>query len=148
MSNRHHLGTRTALTDTGAYYGLGVVQDNRHLDALAISRKLIAEAWQLYSTNFILAETHALYLNRVGRQAARAALSIIERSDTVVVRVTAADERRAWAIIDQYDDKDFTFTDATSFAVMERLDIATAFTFDRNFIQFGLPVLTPPLPPR
>jgi uncharacterized protein len=58
------------------------------------------------------------------------------------VWVTPADVERAKAIIYQYDDRDFSLTDATSFAVMERLRIPTAFTFDRHFAQYGFTVLT------
>ena len=36
-----------------------------------------------------------------------------------------------------------SMTDAISFAMMRRLGIATAFSFDRNFVQFGLNVLQP-----
>jgi predicted nucleic acid-binding protein len=57
------------------------------------------------------------------------------------VWVTPADVERAKAIIYQYDDRDFSLTDATSFAVMERLRIPTAFTFDRHFAQYGFTVL-------
>jgi predicted nucleic acid-binding protein len=46
------------------------------------------------------------------------------------------------SIIYQYDDKDFSLTDATSFAVMERLRVPAAFTFDRHFAQYGFTVLT------
>lgn len=143
MTTPRSYSARQAFTDTGAYFALGVVQDGRHRDARAISQQLIRDRWRLTTTNFILAETHALYLNRVGRRAALRALAEIERSDTTIVRVTPADERRARAIIAQYDDKDFTLTDATSFAVMERLGITYAFTFDRNFTQFGFTMLTP-----
>ncbi|SHF68103.1 PIN domain-containing protein [Desulfofundulus australicus DSM 11792] len=40
-------------------------------------------------------------------------------------------------IIKKYRDKDFSFTDATSFAVMYRYGINLAFTFDRHFKQYG-----------
>lgn len=42
-----------------------------------------------------------------------------------------------------YTDKDFSFADAISFVVMERLGITRAFTFDRHFEQYGFTVLTP-----
>jgi uncharacterized protein len=60
----------------------------------------------------------------------------------VVIRARAADENRAKQILFQYDDKDFSFADAISFAVMERLQIRLAFTFDRDFAQYGFTVLT------
>jgi predicted nucleic acid-binding protein len=59
--------------------------------------------------------------------------------------VSRRDEDRVWAIIEQFDDKDFTFTDTTSVAVMQRLRISAAFTFDADFAQYGLPMLTPEL---
>ena len=96
-----------------------------------------------FATNFILAETHALLLARAGRSTAGRVLGEIDRGATVVVRLSARDERRAREILSRYDDKDFSFTDATSFAVMERLRISVAFTFDLDFQQFGLAVLRP-----
>jgi uncharacterized protein len=67
----------------------------------------------------------------------------MEHSLTTLVWVTPADVQRAKAIIYQYTDKDFSLTDATSFAVMERIRVASAFTFDRHFAQYGFTVLTP-----
>jgi uncharacterized protein len=57
------------------------------------------------------------------------------------VRVRANDEERARQIIFQYDDKDFSFTDAISFAIMERLNLKLAFSFDRHFAQYGFTTL-------
>lgn len=91
----------------------------------------------------MLAETHALLLARRGRTIAARILTEIDHSTAVLVRVSAADERRAREIITTYQDKDFSLTDATSFAIMERLRIGHAFTFDRHFTQYGFTVLEP-----
>jgi uncharacterized protein len=65
----------------------------------------------------------------------------IDRGNTLIIRVSEADERRAREILVRYDDKEFSLTDATSFAVRERLDITQAFTFDHHFVQFGFRAL-------
>lgn len=51
--------------------------------------------------------------------------------------VRAADEERAIQILAATEDKSYSFVDATSFAVMERLGLRRAFTLDRHFRQFG-----------
>ena len=61
------------------------------------------------------------------------------------MRVTPQDERRAREILTRYTDKAFSFTDATSFALMERLGISYAFSFDSDFRQYGMMTLTPDL---
>jgi predicted nucleic acid-binding protein len=81
---------------------------------------------------------HALLLARVHRDIALSAAQRIRTSNSVtVIRAEAGDERRAWEIIERYDDKWFSLTDAISFAVMERLRISHAFSLDDDFKQFG-----------
>ena len=60
-----------------------------------------------------------------------------------LVRLTKADESRAWEIFVQYEDKGFSLTDCTSFAIMECLKINTAFVFDDHFIQYGKFIVIP-----
>jgi predicted nucleic acid-binding protein len=91
----------------------------------------------------VLAETHALLLNRLSQPIATRFLREMEHSPTTLIWVTPRDIERAKAIISQYTDKDFSLTDAASFAVMERLRIPAAFTFDRHFAQYGFSVLAP-----
>jgi predicted nucleic acid-binding protein len=104
---------------------------------------LTAGRFRLYTSNFVLAELHALLLTRISRRTALATLMAIDASDTTIIRVTEDDETWAPQIIAQYDDKNFSLTDASSFAIMDRLGITRAFTFDANFSQYGLTVLTP-----
>gem|GEM_PF-6379042 len=39
-------------------------------------------------------------------------------------------------------DKSFSYTDATTFTVMERLRIANVLAFDQHFVQYGFNPLT------
>lgn len=52
-------------------------------------------------------------------------------------RVTEEDEQRAKEIIFTYIDKSFSYSDATTFAVMERLGINEVLAFDQHFPQYG-----------
>ena len=124
--------------DTSAYYALYGADDERHERALVIGA---ADYRRLYTTNYIIAETHALLLNRLGRRVAIRFLVEHDRDFTEVVRADEIDEIRAREIVVSHEDKDYTFVDAISFAVMDRFGITTAFTFDRHFAQYGFTVL-------
>jgi predicted nucleic acid-binding protein len=89
-------------------------------------------------TNFIVAESHALILSRLGAEIARRWLL---GHVWPVEPVHPRDEERAKEIIRKYIDKNFSYTDATSFAVMERLGLKEAFGFDPHFQQYGLKLL-------
>src|SRR4051794_16058418 len=103
------------LTDTSAYFSLFDTRDPQHQVASRVSTQLAAAHWRLITTNFVVAETHALLLNRLSNLAARRFLYDIYHSPTVVVRVDEADEARARQIIFRQTDKDFSLVDATSF---------------------------------
>ncbi len=63
----------------------------------------------------------------------------IEASCTVrVLWVNVEDEARAWKIFKTHKDKTYSFTDCTSFALMEKNVIKNAFAYDRHFAQHGL----------
>lgn len=140
---------RRSFVDSAGYYALADRDDVSHADAVALLAELRVQRFRLITTNFVLAESHTLALNRLGyRPALRLLTDIIESPATTPVRVTAADEDRARTIIRQYTDKRFSYTDATSFAVMERLRLTQVFSFDRDFAQYGFIVLAPSNRPR
>lgn len=135
----------TVFTDTGGYFAFANRRDANHERASELMERLVRERRRQTTTNFVVAEVHALLLSRVNRQVAAAALQDIYDTSTItVVRVTATDEARAREIIFGYTDKAFSLTDATSFAVMERLGLTHALTFDRNFAQYGFTMLPAP----
>jgi uncharacterized protein len=133
---------RRVFVDTSAYYALVDRNDVNYRHTLDVATRLSRERRHLFTTNFVLAETHALVLNRIGRDIAARVLVEIENGPTTVVRVNARDERRTRDTIAQYSDKDYSLTDAMSFAVMERLGIGAAFTLDDHFVQHGFLVVS------
>jgi predicted nucleic acid-binding protein len=138
------LRERRVFVDSSVYLALLDEDDEHHSDAIQLLNQLAQERYRQYTTNVLLIESHALILSVLGRARAARFLRDMAESNTVVIRVRAADEERAKQILFQYDDKDFSFADATSFVVMERLAIRLAFTFDRDFAQYGFTVLPVP----
>jgi predicted nucleic acid-binding protein len=134
---------RKVLIDTGAFYAFADADDTHHRVAQAIFADLRERGDYLLATTLIVVETHALLLNRLSRRAATQFLKDTEEgTNLVVVWVTPSDVRHGRDVIYRYADKNFSLTDATSFAIMERLKIRYAFTFDRNFTQYGWTVLS------
>lgn len=126
------------MAGTSAYYALADESDQDHLEALAIFARLTDERWHMVTPNFVLAELHALLLHRLGRAVAARVLARIDYSPSnTIIRISESQEQRARVIIAQYADKDFSLTDATTFAAMENLRLAIAFSFDTHFTQYG-----------
>jgi predicted nucleic acid-binding protein len=137
--------------DTGFFYALRDEGDRWHDACVALFDQLQARRRILVATNFVVAEAHALMLQRLGREAALAWLEHLDEW-VWVERVTERDEGRAKAILRHYADQTFTFTDAVSFAVMERLSLKVALSVDRHFLAFQgnftvLPLSGTQLPP-
>ena len=97
----------------------------------------------LYTTNYIIDEavTHLLY--STGRHdIACKVLDLVEMSDVIkVLWIDQGIEKRAREIFRQYEDQVFSFTDCTSFAVMEQQEIKQAFTFDTHFKTMSFQVI-------
>ena len=129
------------LVDTSAVYALLDRDDRCHDAAREALESLRKRRTDPLLTNFIVAECHALSLFRLVADIARKWLL---GNIWPVERVNVEDETKARVIIEQYTDKTFSYTDATSFAVMERLGIKTAFAFDPHFRQYGFLVVGPP----
>jgi len=123
------------LADTSANYALLDRSDRNHARAVSLARLMRRRHLTPLLTNFIVGETHGLVLSRLGARLARRWLF---GNVWPIERITADDEIRARDILRRYDDKSFSYVDATSFSLMERLGIRQAFSFDPHFEQYGL----------
>ena len=87
----------------------------------------------------MLDETLTLLRSRRGLDAAITFIDKIKKSKSV--RVFWVDEglfEKSLDVLRRSDDKSWSFTDCTSFALMKELSVAEAFTFDRHFEEAGL----------
>ena len=101
---------------------------------------------ELVTTNAVMYECMSLLRRRAGHRIAygfleRLLLPIEPPNGLTIVQVDRALEASAAAIFRRYDDKDFSFVDCLSFAVMQQRGIATALTGDKHFAQMGFEVL-------
>jgi predicted nucleic acid-binding protein len=62
MRTRRTSQARRTFVDTSAYFALLDADDANHTQARAIGARLIAERAHLFTTSFVLTETHALLL--------------------------------------------------------------------------------------
>ena len=121
--------------DTSAWYAIIDKNDQDH--AAAVSKIQILDR-PLVTGNYILDEILTLLKTRLGPSIAIPfGQKLWDQEVSALVRITEEDEEEAWRVFRQYADKGFSFTDCTSFALMERLDINTVFALDDHFAQYG-----------
>jgi uncharacterized protein len=133
-------GRHAILVDSSAFLAVASARDGNHDVARRVQARLTVDGWRLVTTTYVLAELHALALARRGPRFALDLIDRIEQGGVLIVRILEEDWQTARSILRQYDDKNFSLTDALSFAVMDRLEISEAFTFDHHFRQYGFRV--------
>jgi predicted nucleic acid-binding protein len=135
------------LVDTSAFHALQNAGDiGEHEIAKRVAEQLQTDEAILVTTDYILDETYTLLRTVLGHKPAVAFGREIQRGGIEIVPVDPSIQREAWEIFEAYADKDFSFTDCTSFVVMRHGRIEIAFTFDRHFQQYGLKTMPAKLP--
>ena len=135
---RKHRGKSCLFVDTSAWVPLLLRRHPDHAALTSALRQRVARGERIVATNLVLAETYTLLLYRGHRAAALTFLQAARELPNVVVTSTPDLERRAvteW--LEPYDDQDFSFADAVSFAVMKERRIARALTLDKHFVTAG-----------
>ena len=136
------MGRNTLFVDTGAWYALADRSDQHHYEAVEIYPKLLSNNLPLKTTNLIIAETYILIRRAIGYQAAIVFLENIASSPRVIkIYSDSILEEAAESILRQYQDQDFSYTDAVSFVVMKQIGITEAFSFDKHFVTAGFTLI-------
>jgi len=127
--------------DTSAWYALYIPRDQDHARSNEW-RKTHTE--RLLTTDHVVVETlNLLTVRKEPDRARELSRSLFAEAPARLHRTTDADMRRAREVFERFTDKEWSFTDCVSYAVIERLGIKKAFAFDDHFRQFGIVEVVP-----
>ena len=124
--------------DTAGFLALWDASDEHHARALRLQSELARRRRKLVTTDYIVDETVTLLLVRHSHAAAVDFLRTLQA--TQWIELVWIDSERFDAAAELFlrnDDKEYSFTDDVSFAVMHELGLQDAFTTDHHFRQAG-----------
>ena len=127
--------------DTGGWFASVVPWDGAHQQAtswLAQNRE------RLVTTDYVLDETLTLLRRKNEPQLAlQLGKQLMSDSIATLVYLSEDEIKSSWLVFQQFQDKDWSFTDCTSKVFMETHGITQAFSFDQHFRQFGSVTVVP-----
>ncbi len=127
--------------DTSAWDALADKVDKNHAKALQFRDEIAGEC-KLVTSNYILDELYTLLLMNIGFQPTvnyKDNLDILIAEHLLnVIWIDQYIAKRGWDVFEQYNvDKQWSFTDCTSYVVMKDFGITEVFAFDHHFEQMG-----------
>jgi hypothetical protein len=133
---------KALFVDTSGWVACADEADQAHSDAVAARDGWLERGGLLITTDYITDETLTLLRIRLGIDAAETWWSQIDGSSRLRWEFIGPDRAdAARSILFRYRDKDFSFTDCTSFAVMRELKLREALAIDHHFSQMGFTVM-------
>ena len=130
--------TMKLFVDTSAFIALVDATDRNHRPARKCYLEIIESGNRLVSSNFVICETLNYLRTRISYRVSIEFRESVYKSNILeVIPISSEIEEAAYKIFKKYKDKDFSFTDCTSFSLMEREKIKKVFSFDHHFVQYG-----------
>jgi predicted nucleic acid-binding protein len=115
--------------DTSVWFAVVDAKQSRNSEA----KSVLGSGEALITTDLTLAEAWTLIHHKLNRNAADRFWAGLRGGIALIEPVTLADLEFAWQIGQSWPDQDFSIVDRTSFAVMQRLGIVRAASFDNHF---------------
>jgi hypothetical protein len=130
--------------DTAAFLAIENRKDSHHFEAIRYRDACFSKGETLITSDYILDESYTIIRMRAGHSVAVGFGETVRNSSILRIEYMLPEIiEEAWLIFQKYSDHDFSFTDCTSFRLMERLHIKTVFTFDSHFREYGRFIVKP-----
>ena len=124
--------------DTAGFLALWDAGDEHHSAAARLQKELRTKRRRFVTSDYIVDETTTLLLVRHSHRAAADFLNTVQESEALQIEWIGPERFEAGAVLfRRHADKECSFTDCVSFALMRELRIDDAFTTDRHFQQAG-----------
>ncbi len=124
--------------DTSAWLALNDKNDQYHDEAVSRITMIQQQKIQLVTSEYVFDESVTIIRYRISHRAAVAfGDALISSNVASIENITDEERLKAWVLFKKYGDKDLSFTDCTSFALMIKLKLRKAFSFDDHFKQVG-----------
>jgi predicted nucleic acid-binding protein len=128
--------------DTSFWVALRMTRDPNHEQAVALLR--FHADGRLVTSNQVRGETWTFLRRRAGHRSAVHFLDLLRKSTRIELRFVNEDvEEQAARWLRRHDEREYSFVDATSFALMRSLRISQALAFDGDFSAAGFEELRP-----
>jgi predicted nucleic acid-binding protein len=135
------MASEAVFVDTGAWFAAAVPSDPDHESASQFFRNCRGP---VVTTDYIVDELLTLFATRGRKRKANRWLhKVLWGGGVALELVTSADFDEAIRVYQRFGDKTWSFTDCTSYVVVERLGVSIACSFDIHFRQFGIVQVVP-----
>lgn len=128
--------------DSGAWIALSHPRDQHYDNAVAVFNDLVQQNAQFLTTDYVIDETVTRLRYDFSHSGAVEFFDFIESiKNTGILTVVEIDSdlfQKAETLFRQYNTARLSFTDCTSFAVCQQLNISEAFAFDQHFPMVGI----------
>lgn len=127
--------------DTSFWCALYDLGDINHESAEKIWTILSEAPVKLITSDYIFDETVTVVSSRISHQAGvKLGKTLLESKVVTIVRVNQEYFNSGWTLLQSHSDKKYSFTDCTSFAIMQNFELDNALAYDHHFAQMGFAV--------
>ncbi|MEK7540103.1 MAG: PIN domain-containing protein [Patescibacteria group bacterium] len=127
--------------DASAFISSLVSNQSHHVKAKQIASKLEEQGAILITSSMIIGEVLTVLNMRDGKELTLDFGERIRNNDLEIVHPSPDHFETAWNIFKREKNKNVSFVDCMSFALIKTFKIQTAFSFDKQFLHRGFEVL-------
>ncbi len=134
-----NLNNETIFVDSSAWFALLSKNDKNHQKIKDIYQTLLENNNTLILSNQVLGETFTLLRYKIkNNNLPFKFIELINRSLLIKkIHINEKTEKNALKILENYKNQRFSYVDATSFAVMNKLNLKYALSLDKHFTTAG-----------